>query len=64
VLRKYFDVQIWGQCVMPGVVLEYGGLYWQNLPYKFKNSYDDLRNPNFEKSNRTTGPRSDLRPDP
>jgi hypothetical protein len=41
----------------------YGGLYEQNLPYKFKNSYGDLRNRNFEKSHRTTGPRSDLRPD-
>ena len=41
----------------------YGGLYGQNLPYKFKNSYGDLQNCNFEKSHRTTGPRSDLRPD-
>jgi hypothetical protein len=35
----------------------------ENLPYKFKNSYGDLRNRNFEKLHRTTGPRSDLRPD-
>ena len=41
----------------------YGGLYGQNLPYKFKNSYGDFRDRNFEKSHRTTGPRSDLRPD-
>ena len=26
----------------------YGGLYGQNLPYKFKNSYGDFRNCNFE----------------
>ena len=30
---------------MPGL---YGGLYGQNLPYKFKNSYGDFRNRNFE----------------
>ena len=41
----------------------YGGLYGQNLPYKFKKSYGDFQNRNFEKSHRTTGPRSDLRPD-
>ena len=41
----------------------YGGLYGQNLPYKFKNSYGDFQYHNFEKSHRTTGPRSDLRPD-
>ena len=41
----------------------YGGLYGQNLPYKFKKSYGDFRNRNFEKSHRTTGPRSVLRPD-
>jgi hypothetical protein len=41
----------------------YGGLYGQNLLYKFKNSYRDFRNHNFENSHRTTGPRSDLRPD-
>ena len=35
----------------------YSGLYGQNLPYKFKNSYDDFRNRNFEKSHRTTGSR-------
>jgi len=28
----------------------YGGLYGQNLPYKFKNSYGDFQNRNFEKS--------------
>jgi hypothetical protein len=41
----------------------YGGLYGQNLPYKFKKSYGDFQNRNFEKSHRTTGSRSDLRPD-
>jgi hypothetical protein len=41
----------------------YGGLYGQNLPYKFKKSYGDVQNRNFEKTQRTTGPRSDLRPD-
>ena len=41
----------------------YGGLYGQNLPYKFKKSYSDFLNCNFEKSYRTTGPRSDLKPD-
>jgi hypothetical protein len=39
------------------------GLYGQNLPYKFKKSYGDFRNRNFEKPRRTTGPQSDLRPD-
>jgi hypothetical protein len=39
------------------------GLYGQNLPYKFENSYGDFPNRNFEKPHRTTGPRSDLRPD-
>ena len=41
----------------------YGWLYGQNLPYKFKKSYGDFLNRNFDKSHRTTGPRSDLRPD-
>jgi hypothetical protein len=41
----------------------YGGLYGQNLPYKFKKPYGDFQNRNFEKSHRTTDPRSDLRPD-
>jgi hypothetical protein len=43
----------------------YGGLYWQNLPYKFKKSYGDFQNRNFEKSHRTkfTGPQTDLRPE-
>jgi hypothetical protein len=45
---------------MPGVVC---GLCGQNLPYKFKKSYGDFRSRNFEKSHRTTGPRSNLRPD-
>ena len=49
-----------GSVSCPGL---YGGLYGQNLPYKFKKSYGDFRNRNFEKSHRTTGPRSDLRPD-
>ena len=60
VLRKYFDTHFWGQRVMPGVVW---WLYGQNLPYKFKKSYGDFWNRNFEKSHRNTGPRSDLRPD-
>ena len=59
-LRKYLDTHFWGQVSCMGL---YGGLYGQNLPYKFKKSYGDLRNRNFEKSHRTTGPRSDLRPD-
>jgi hypothetical protein len=41
----------------------YGGLYGKNFPYKFKESYGDFQNRNFEKSHRATGPRSDLRPD-
>ena len=44
----------------------YGGLHGQNIPYKFKNSYRDSQNRNFEKSHRNTGPllvASDLRPD-
>jgi hypothetical protein len=41
----------------------YGGLYGKNLPYKFKNSYVDFQDRNFEKSHRATGPRSNLRPD-
>ena len=41
----------------------YGMLYRQNLPYKFKKSYGDFLNRNFKNSHRTTGPRSDLRPD-
>ena len=41
----------------------YGGLYGQNLPYKFKKLYGDLQNRNFEKSHRTTDPWLDLRPD-
>ena len=49
-----------GSVSCPGL---YGGLYGQNLPYKFKKSYGDFRSRNFEKSHRTTGPRSDLRPD-
>ena len=48
---------------VPFLGLYDSGLYGQNLPYKFKNSYGDLRNRNFEKSHRTTGPRSDLKPD-
>ena len=47
---------------MAGVVPRYGELYGQNLPYKFKKSYGDFQNRNFEKSHRTIGPRSDLRP--
>jgi hypothetical protein len=65
-LRRVFlrcvniSTRIFGSVSCPGL---YGGLYGQNLPYKFKNSYSDFRNRNFEKSHRTTGPRSDLRPD-
>ena len=29
-------------------------MYGQNLPYKFKKSYGDFQNRNFEKSHRTT----------
>ena len=50
----------WVLIFFPGL---YGGLYGQNLPYKFKKSYGDFQNRNFEKLHRTTGPRSDLRPD-
>jgi hypothetical protein len=35
----------------------YGGLYGQNLLYKFKKSYGDFQNRNFEKAHRTTDPR-------
>ena len=42
----------------------YGGLYGQNLPYKFKKSYGDFQNRDFEKSHRTTGPWLYLRPNP
>jgi hypothetical protein len=41
----------------------YGGLYRQNLPYKSKKLYGGFQNRNFEKPHRTTGPRSDLKPD-
>jgi hypothetical protein len=61
-LRKFFETHFGWQCVMPGEPGLYGGLYGQNLPYKFKKSHDDFRNRNFEKSHRTTGPQSDLRP--
>jgi hypothetical protein len=57
IFRYLFDDNV----SSPGL---YGGLYGQNLPYKFKNLYVNLRNLNFEKSHRTTGPRSDLRPNP
>jgi hypothetical protein len=49
-----------GSVSCPGL---YGGLYGQNLPYKFKNPYGDFQNRKFEKSHRTTDPRSDLRLD-
>jgi hypothetical protein len=49
-----------GSVSCPGL---YGGLYGQNLLYNFKNSEGDFRSRNFEKSHRTTGPWSDLRPD-
>ena len=51
-----------GACVGPSRPTE-SELYAQNLPYKFKKSYGDLQNRNFEKSYRTTGPWSDLSPD-
>ena len=35
-----------GSVSCPGL---YGRLYGQNLPYKFKNSYGDFQNRNFEK---------------
>jgi hypothetical protein len=41
----------------------YGGLYGQNLPYEFKKPYGGFQDRHFEKSNRTTGPLSNLRPD-
>jgi hypothetical protein len=57
---SHLRVKEWVLIFSPGL---YGGLYGQNLPYKFKNSYGDFQNRNFEKSHRTTGLRSDLRPD-
>jgi hypothetical protein len=60
---RYINISIRifdGNVSCPGL---YGGLYGQNLPYKFKNSYGDFWNCNFKKSHRSTGPRSDLRPD-
>jgi hypothetical protein len=36
-----------GTVFFPGL---YGGLYGQNLPHKFKKSYGDFRNRNFEKN--------------
>ena len=48
------SIRIFGDSVScPGL---YGGLYGQNLPYKFKKSYGDFQHRNFEKSHRTTGP--------
>ena len=41
----------------------YGGLYGQDLRYKFKTSYGNFQNRDSEKLHRTTGLRSDLRPD-
>jgi hypothetical protein len=49
-----------GSVSCPGL---YGGLYEQNLQYKFKKPYGDFQRRNFEKSHWITGPRSDLRPD-
>jgi hypothetical protein len=52
-----------GNGSFPGL---HGGLYGQNLPYSstnLKTHMVKLQNRNFEKSHRTTGPRSDLRPD-
>ena len=63
VFLRYVDISMCkfdGNVSWPGL---YGGLYGQNLPYRFKKSYGDFQNRNFEKSHRTTGPRSDLRPD-
>jgi hypothetical protein len=47
VLRNISTRIFGGDVSCPGL---YGGLYGQNLPYKFKNSYGDLRTRNFEKS--------------
>jgi hypothetical protein len=46
-LRKYFLIskRIFGDSV--SCLGLYGALYEQNLSYKFKNSYGDLRNRNF-----------------
>jgi hypothetical protein len=55
------STRIFGDSVSCPVL--YGGLYGRNLPHKFKKSYGDFQNRNFEKSHRTTGPRSNLRPD-
>ena len=51
-----------GTCVSPSRPTE-SEMYAQNLAYKFKKSYGDLQNRNFEKPYRTTGPWSDLSPD-
>ena len=41
---EYFDLQLH---------IGFAELYVQNLPHKFKKSYGDLKNRNFEKSHRT-----------
>jgi hypothetical protein len=59
---RMFEKKVSVLMLLPGL---YGGLYGQNLPYKFKNSYGDFQNRKFEKShilvNRTisSGPQSD-----
>jgi hypothetical protein len=59
ILIRIFD----GNGPFPCLYGMYGGLYRQNLPYNFKKLCGDFQNRNFERSNRNTGPRSNLRPD-
>jgi hypothetical protein len=49
IFEKYSHLREKGGVLIyfPGL---YGGLYGQNLPYKFKNSYGEFQNRNFEKS--------------
>jgi hypothetical protein len=39
---------VWWVVRVLNLVYMYGGLYGQNLPYKFKNSYGDFQNHNFD----------------
>ena len=59
VLPEYFHTHFWWQ---PGVSCPglYGGLYGQNLAYKFKKLYGDFYYRNFEKSYWTTGSRGQI----
>jgi hypothetical protein len=50
IFQKSAPFVLWGILSPRGL---HGGLYGQNLPYKFKNSYGDFRYRNFEKSHRT-----------